>query len=717
MKKLLLVLAISSVCFAEEPLKPTKVSTPPVIDGVLEGWEWNNVLSVSSFSTFIPDFGRTPAEKTVAYAAYDSENLYFAFRCYDKNPDKIKNSMSSRDNIRNDDWVCINLDSFADQQSLYAFYVNPNGIQMDSRYAAGQEDFSADFVWYSAGKILPDGYSIEIDIPLKSIRYSNNNPVMMTIFFERYISRFLEHSSYPALDPAKGYAFLSQMKQMEYYDLKNYTLFELLPAFTYSQKYGESKNDLVRNENKGEISITTKYGFNSDLILDATYNPDFSQVESDAGQVDVNLRSALFYSEKRPFFLEGAEIFNVAGVYTSPVDPLYTLVHTRTIVNPITGIKLTGKLGQKNTLAVLYAMDELPSDIAATEGRYAYFPIMRYKRSFSDDSYIGGIFTDREVKNAFNRVIGIDGIFRLSPSSTFEWNGIFSNSKLSNTDPVKDGSIASLGYKYSSRNVEYNFWMKNISENFNVETGYLARNGLLTFSGLYGPKFYPSKSFIQRIDVEAFTAQTRDKPSSLWETYNHLSGQFYFFDNLTAKIRYFYSTEIFDAQRFNTGGLSLQFGGQITKKFLYSIAYSKVQAIYYSSAPYQGKSDRVNFVAVYKPTENIESNTTIVFSNFYRSSDNQLIYEYPIFREKLTYQFNKYLFFRGIVQYNKFRRELLTDFLISFTYVPGTVVFLGYGSLYERTTWDENQFMYVNDNGFRESQRGFFFKMSYLWRL
>lgn len=196
---------------AQDILKPVKTTTPPAIDGKLDDPVWAEAPSVTGFKTFIPDFGLDISENTVAYMAYDSENLYFAFQCFDRQPEKIKASISRRDDIRPDDFVCINLDSFNDQQSLYAFYVNPLGIQMDSRYAGGKEDFSVDVVWSSAGKIHDRGYAVEIQIPLKSIRYSSGNRVEMGIFFERRISRRSEHGSYPSLDPKRGYFFLTQM--------------------------------------------------------------------------------------------------------------------------------------------------------------------------------------------------------------------------------------------------------------------------------------------------------------------------------------------------------------------------------------------------------------------------------------------------------------------------------------------------------------------------
>lgn len=149
-----LLLAISLQLYADKfdlsNLKPTKTEVPPIIDGDLSDEIWQKATNVTGFKTFIPDFGKNLSEKTVAYMAYDEDNLYFAFKCYDREPDKIKASITSRDNIGSEDWVCLNLDTYNDQQSITAFYVNPFGIQGDSRYMSGNEDPSIDYVWYSS---------------------------------------------------------------------------------------------------------------------------------------------------------------------------------------------------------------------------------------------------------------------------------------------------------------------------------------------------------------------------------------------------------------------------------------------------------------------------------------------------------------------------------------------------------------------------------------
>jgi hypothetical protein len=156
---------------AAEPFRPVRVTAPPVIDGRLDEAAWQQAPRITGFQTWTPDYGLPVPDQTVVFAAYDAENLYFAFRAYDSEPGKIKASMASRDTISADDWICINLDSFNDQQSLYAFYVNPLGIQGDSRYAAGREDAGFDAVWYSAGQVDAEGYAVEVRIPFKSLRY------------------------------------------------------------------------------------------------------------------------------------------------------------------------------------------------------------------------------------------------------------------------------------------------------------------------------------------------------------------------------------------------------------------------------------------------------------------------------------------------------------------------------------------------------------------
>lgn len=690
---------------ANDALTPLRVNTPPVIDGKLDDLAWQQAPSVTGFKTFVPDFGLEMPDQTVVYYAYDHENLYFAFRCFDREPHKIKTSVTKRDNIRPDDWICINLDSFNDQQALYGFYVNPAGIQEDTRFANGSEDAGIDLIWHSAGAIDSAGYTIEVQIPFKSIRFANRAQVEMGVVFERRVSRRAEQGTFPPLKPERGMFFLTQMHPMVIHDVKNYRLFELLPGVTHSQRSSRADGRLVSEGDENEFSVTTKYGLTSELILDGTYNPDFSQVEADAGQVDRNLRFALFYPEKRPFFLEGDENYNFAGGNGN--DPLLEVAHTRTIVNPIAGIKLSGKIGKKNFLALIDALDDLP---AGSEGKHAHASLLRYKRALRGDSFIGAFYTGREEKNGHNRVAGPDGQMRINESSILGYHLFLSQYKAGAALPVQDGHALGLDYLYNTRNLDVNLGVQDLSDDFTTVSGFLTRTGISRARATVTPKFYPKSGFIRRIDVSLTSAQVKDKPSDLFETDNIFTLRFIPRRNANIAINANYSTEVFAGKRFQTSGWTLGASSQLTKQVFLRLAYGGGKGIYYEAATQAKRSDALMNL-IYQPSDKLNANLTLTYADLFDESSSRQIFDGAISRLRLTYQVNRYLFFRGIVENNTLRRRLLTDFLASFTYIPGTVLHLGYGSLYEKDLESNPRDRYL------ETQRGFFSKASYLWRL
>ena len=662
----------------------------------------------------MPDFGHDLVERTHVYSAYDQENLYFAFRCFDSQPENIKTSVTRRDNVRPDDWVCINLDSFNDQQSLYAFYVNPAGIQGDSRFASGREDHSFDLIWYSEGRVDEEGYTIEVRIPFKSIRFANKEQVEMGVIFERRISRRSEQGTYPPLDPDRGFSFLTQMKPMVFQGVRPGKVFELLPAVTYGRNSSQDQGRLVSNGHNNELSLTSKFGLTSELVLDGTYNPDFSQVEADAGQVDVNLRSPLFFAEKRPFFLEGSENFNFAA--SSGANPLLSIVHTRTITNPIVGMKLSGKIGAKNNFASIQALDELADAGEPTEtGEYALFSIFRYKRALNDDNYVGAFYSGRQLKERFNRVLGTDGQLRLNQSSVLGYHLFVSDTKESKDTSSEQGHAFGIDYVYATRRWNINFGILDISEQFRTETGFIFREGLSRVNGSIGPKFYPNVGFIRRIDPRISSAQTIDKPSDLFETDNTLSLAFILWRNSRIRLSSTYSTEVFLGQRFDTAGGQISGSSQFTKQLFFSLSLRYGDTIRFSEEPFQGRGTSASAQVIFQPSLNLTTDVVYTYSDLFRNSNSEKIFEVNILRSRLTYQLNRYLFFRGILEYNSFRRNLLTDFLASFTYIPGTVLHFGYGSLYEKIKWQGG--LYVDSDEFLETQRGIFVKASYLWRM
>jgi len=691
------------------PLRPYKTETPPVIDGVLDDTVWTMAPTETGFKTWNPDYGKDMHSATTVHYAYDRENLYFAFRCRDAEPSKVKASVSARDAIRADDWICINLDSFNDQQALYAFYVNPLGIQGDSRYQGGKEDYSVDVVWYSAGRIDADGYAIEMRIPFKSIRYDSGEPVEMGIIFERHISRYSEGGTYPPLDPGQGPNFLTQTRTLLYEGVRHYTLLEILPAVTYGRNSEADQGVLRAQDGRGDFSLTAKYGLTSKLILDGTINPDFSQVESDAGQVDFNLRYALYYPEKRPFFLEGQDKFNFAASVFG--DPLSAVVHTRTIVNPYLGAKLDGKISDRDTIASIYALDELP---AGRPDKFAQVGIVRYKRSLAQDGYVGGFATTRSDSARTNGVLGADGQFRLTPASQLGFHFFLSRTRPEAADAAWSHAFG-LQYDYQTRNLIVNAVVHDLGTDFETDAGYLVRNGLTRIKFGIMPFLYPASKFFLKIAPIFHSIQTRDKFSGLYETLNQFDLRAFLPRNSTFLVGGKYATEVFLGRKFGRSSVRFQAASQITKSLYALFTYNYGQKIRYVSDPFQGRGSDASAGITLLPSENLNFNVSLTYSDFTRSSDGARQYEYTILRSLNTYQINKYVFVRAIFEYNAFHKTLLTDFLASFTYIPGTVIHVGYGSFYEKLAWQADS--YVDSDRFLETKRGFFFKASYLWRL
>jgi hypothetical protein len=707
---LLLFAGLVPALFALEPVVASKATSAPVIDGRLDDDAWKTALKFTDFKTFKPDYGKEPSQKTEAYFLFDADNFYIAFRCCDTDPGKIKANISKRDDMFADDYVALCLDTFSDGQNGYVLFINPLGIQGDGLMnAMGNLDPSMDFVWYSTGRIDEQGYSVECRIPLQSIRFSSKKTVIMGMAFIRRVVRTSESSSFPALFPDKG-SLISQLQPVSITGLKYDRVVEILPAITHSDHSIMTDGRLQRDARQTDFSLTGKVGVTSDLTADAAYNPDFSQVESDAGQIDFNIRYALYYPEKRPFFMEGQEYFQFAA---DPEDsPLRAVVYTRTIINPIFGFKATGKLGPKNTIAAIYAHDDLPGDPV---DRYPDFGIVRFRHSLKDDSFIGGFYTSRFQGSGFNQVAGSDGRFRLNGASVAEYHLFGSFTRNPGEESTVNGHALGLYYNYNTRSVYAELSGQDISKYFQVDSGFITRTGISRVAPLFMYKFYPKSSFFQRIEPFYWGEHIYDKFYGTFETYNVFVLRFWLPRSSMFRVDWILGHEVYVGRKFNRDSYRFMFQTQLSKHLYLEGMFRRGGMIFYDPAdPYQGYGNQAEVSAEYQPLEKLSFGLSYAYVDFYRESDHQKVYNYGIVRSRNTFQVNKYLFLRAIFEYNTFYRRLTTDGLISFTYIPGTVIHIGYGSAYEKLEWTGGE--YIESQRFLETQRGFFFKVSYLWR-
>lgn len=707
---LLTVLLSSAALYAEEiPLIP-KTATPPVIDGKLDDAAWKNALKFEDFKTIQPDYGKTPSQKTVGYITHDVHNIYFAVRCFDKEPKKIKASVSARDAMFQDDYTGISLDPFNTMQEGFVFLSNPLGIQGDGMMnSEGNMEGSYDMVWFSKGLIDEKGYAVECRIPLKSIRFPKGDTITMRIAVYRQMVRNSELASSPPMRADKG-SLIKQSRQVKISGLKYKRVIELLPAVTHSTRQSHQNGRMQTDEKQTDISLTGKVGLTSDLVLDAAYNPDFSQVESDAGQIDVNLRYALFFPEKRPFFLEGNELFQFSGNVEE--GPLIAMVHTRRIINPIFGFKLSGKMGRKNTLAALYAKDDLPGD---SIDEHPDFTIVRYKFALKDDSYVGGFFTSKNYGRGYNRVIGSDGRYRIAQTSLISYHVFGSFTQRSSSDVSENGHALGVDYNYGNRSFILDLGYQDISKDFQVDTGFVTRTGLRRLSAFAMYRFYPKSKFFQRIEPFYWSFHLYDTGDKMMETFNLVTLRFWLPGRSQFRFDAILANEVFAGERFKTSGYGIQGNTQFTKHLFFSLFFRHTGSIYYDpEEPFQGFGNRAGSSIMFQPQEKLNFVLSLNYVDFTRESDRVKLYDYTIIRSRNTFQVNKYLFLRAIFEYNTFHDRLTMDTLVSFTYIPGTVMYVGYGSAYEKLEWTGQY--YAENDRFLQTKRGFFFKVSYLWR-
>ena len=692
------------------PISIPPVGDPPVIDGNLDDAIWATASRFDGFKTFKPDYGKEPSQRTEAFIAYDPESFYFAFRCWDTEPSRIKATVAKRDAVFQDDLVFVLLDTFNDNQNCFTLVVNPLGIQGDGITSVqGSMDPSHDLVWYSAGRVDEGGWTVEARIPLQSLRFPDGATLTMRAVFIRFLTRTSEQFSYPALDPENS-NIMAQAQPIRVTGLRYKRVRELIPAFTYGSRREARDGALRKTEEYRDLGLTAKLGLTSDLTLDAAYNPDFSQVEADAGQVDVNLRYALYYPEKRPFFLEGKDIWDFGG--TTQDAPLQAVVYTRTIVDPVYGFRLTGKLGRRDTVAAIYARDDLPGD---GRGEHPVFSIFRYKHALRADSYLGGFYTGREQGAGHNRVGGLDGRLRLTRNWVLSFHAFGSLTRREPEGPSRRDHALALSFNHQSRSWYVEAGYQDVSRDFQVDSGFLTRTGLRRLALSVTRVIYPRSPVFLKIEPLYQGSQVYDTIFDMWETSNVLALRFSLPRSTEVRLEAIAGNEIFAGRRFERTGYGARANSQVLKEVFFDASFRRSGGIFYDpAAPYQGDETRTGLTVSYQPHEKLDFVLNLASARFKRRSDGAPVYDYTILHSRNTFQVNRYLFLRAILEYNVYRKRLTADGLVSFTYIPGTVFYVGYGSAYERLEWRNGA--YAAGRRFLETKRGLFLKISYLWR-
>lgn len=445
------------------------------IDGRLDEPEWRRAAVLTGFSQYEPNEGVPSAEPTEIRIFYAPDAIYFGVHAYDSRPDLIPAIVGRRDQgIFSDDWVRIMVDTYDDERQAYLFYVNPLGIQADGLWLEGTRnddgrppvDFNPDFIWESRGAVVEDGWMAEIRVPFTSLQFAEGDGRTWRVNFAREVRRLGYKQSWAPItaDLTSTLAQSGRLLGME--GLAASRLIELNPVMT-SRVAGEAVDGVfARGPLEPELGFDGRYGVTRNLTLGGTFNPDFSQVEADADQITVNERFAVFFEEKRPFFLDGTEVFQ------SPTR----LVHTRQIVDPVGGAKLTGKVGGLN-LGYLGAVDESPL-VTDSTGR-ALFNMARLRADVGAGSALGVLFTDRSVpgEGIYNRVAAADARLLLGRrlSVTAQYAGSWSRE--SPADASAFGALWYASLRQIGRTFGFEVTAEDVSPDFRTETGFIRRLG------------------------------------------------------------------------------------------------------------------------------------------------------------------------------------------------------------------------------------------------
>ncbi|MBN1831780.1 MAG: carbohydrate binding family 9 domain-containing protein [Deltaproteobacteria bacterium] len=724
----------------DTPIRIPRIETAVKIDAILDEEAWQKAVKINANIEVRPGENIPSPVKTEACLAYDRENLYVAIIAYDPEPSKIRAHISERDKIGSDDWVLILFDTFNDQQRTYDFMCNPLGIQHDMiETPNGNGEYDA--IWDSDGRITDEGYIVEMAIPFNSLPFQNSEGDQIWGFdVVRSYPRTVRHhiGAFPR-DRNNNCYMCQSLKLVGFKGVKPGKNLELDPTFSAlitQERENITSGPFKQKERNIEPGITARWGITPNIMLSGTLNPDFSHVESDALQIDINTKFPLYYSEKRPFFLEGAEIFRGR----------FNLVHTRTLAEPAWGIKVTGKEG-KHTLGFFSAHDRVtPLVFPGSEGgndttlsTKSIGTVLRYKYDVGESSFIGTTVTDREGDEYHNRLVSIDGELKFTAKDQFNFQAVASNSAYPKDiadefdQPYGDFSGSAYRVNYDHHTDKYSVFARyeEVDPDFRADMGFMTRAGYdyNEIGGEYRWRQGPDHWY-NLISIYAGHEMRRD---SLGNTLHKVYGtQLYYNGPLESYFGIYsefgkegYNGKEYDADEFFVWG-GITPNGSTTLNFEISAG----DQIDYDNSRH-GKQYTINPSIEQKIGRHF---TLYVDHRFQKMTVNSMkLYDANVTNARLTYHFNRRTFLRVNLQHVDYsrnldnyleenrenfdanNRNLFTQLLFSYQINPQTVFYLGYSDNYLNRDYTDE--MGRLDDGLIQTNRTFFTKIGYAWRL
>ena len=713
-----------------------RVNRAPKIGDFVDNVPREAELTVTDFRQYVPGDGVPVSQPTTAYLSYDDKNLYVAYVCKD-DPKSIRARVAKHDQIMEDDRVIVNVDTFHDHRHMYWFDVNPYGIQADGNVTDGLEDDpSWDTLWRSEGRITRDGYVVWMAIPFKSLRFPGSSEQTWGLILGRYIQRNNEFSGWPRVSSRKpGWA--QQGGDLEgLRDISPGRNLQLIPYGLFSRsRYldnpaGGTARLLAQNESRA--GLDAKVVLKDAFTLDATINPDFSQVESDEPQVTVNQRYEVYFPEKRPFFMENA------GFFITPERLLFS----RRIVDPRFGARLTGRVG-KWSMGALFVDDRGPGKNLAPgdplSGEQSPIGVFRVQREFgrgSRNSSIGAMLTSQNFGPSYNRVFSVDIRLQLLRNWTFVGQAAASQTRTLAGDRLAGPAYRAMWY-YQGRNWISDTRYIDHSPNFRAETGYIPRLDIREVSHSGGYLWRREKGMLQSFGPVVAGSLTYDRQGRRRDW--NLSPEFRLGlargGSLT--ISRSETFELYNGRGYRQHRFDVGFGSEWLSWFWVSGSFRKGTAVNYNPAalltPSLGRTSQATAGFTIRPEPHLQIEETYIYSGLRVGNESKIAGTAPgtaiffnhIARSKVNYQFTRRRSLRCIVDYNSIlpngsltslekTKRVGLDALFTYMLHPGTALHIGYTDLHENYQLDPELHRIPGPD--LNTARQVFVKLSYLFR-
>lgn len=710
-----------------------RVTTPPTLAEYLDGVPRPDEVAITTFVQREPGDGVPASQATEAYVSYDATNLYVIFVARDREPDQIRATLARRENFGNDDFVGIILNTFRDKRHAYFFTANPLGVQLDGVSTDGEEDdYSYDTVWTSEGRRTPFGYVVRLAIPFKSMRFSNAPEQEWGIALARAIRRNNETSFWPYLTnrvsgmaqqlaPARGLRDISPGRNMQ-----------LIPYAAFAgARFLEEERAAFVTDSDGRAGLDGKFVVKDAFTVDLTFNPDFSQVESDEPQVTINQRFEVFFEEKRPFFIENASYFE------TPIN----LFFSRRIADPQVGGRVTGKKAGW-AIAGLAIDNRAPGrsldPLDPAHGDRAAIGVARLQRDLPNQSTVGVLATTRDFADSESRVFSVDGRYRMGDTWTLTGQAAVSEFRPLGGES-QSGPAFAFELDRTGRNWGAFLRYDDISPEFRAPLGFVRRVDLRQLHPFIRYTWFPEKGALVSIRPELSGEALWDHDGTLqdWEAGTEiqveLKGQ------TELEVSYDESMERFGGIEFRKRGASGRFGTAWLTWLETSAEIGRGREINFfpseSLRPFLADELRAEVEVTLKPIPPLRLDQTYLFTRLESREGvpgivpGAVIVDNHIWRSRASYQFTKSLSLRAIVDYSSVlpdtslidlekEKRLTADLLVTYLVNPWTAFHVGYNDGYGNVEIDPTfgDRLRPTESVFNSMGRQVFVKMSYLFR-